>query len=75
MSNVNLADLRVGSKVKLRGTKPADPRKPWPRGWKEVAELSLPLGDWVISEGGSYFRIVDDERWLPVSLIEEIVNG
>lgn len=68
MSNVNLAELRIGSKVKLRGTKPADPRKPWPRGWKEVAELDVGLPPMSI-------RIASDPRWLPVELIEEIVNG
>jgi hypothetical protein len=53
--------LRVGSKVKLRGSKGIEPRKPWPRGWREVVELDLP----------DAFKVASDERWLPTELIEE----
>lgn len=71
----DLSLLRPGSRVKLRGDAKPQPRKPYPRGWKTVAEMNAPA-----FEPGSYrnypatmFRVEEEQRWLPVSLIEEIV--
>lgn len=80
MAPVDLSLLKPGSRVKLRGDAKPQPRKPYPRGWKTVAEVSaLPMpivpGDFskgVVSTPLN-FRVDEDERWLPVSLIEEIV--
>lgn len=68
--SVRLDELRIGSRVKLRGSKSTDPRKPWPRGWKEVVETDI-----ANSPSFSFIRVVGEERWLPVELIEEVVNG
>ena len=64
----DLSLLKPGSRVKLRGDTKPQPRKPYPRGWKTVAEVEatrLTLA--------KHFRVDEEERWLPVSLIEEIV--
>lgn len=68
-TSVDLTLLRPGVRVKLRGSKSADPRKPWPRGWKTVAETNADLATWAVGQ----IRIESDERWIPVELIEEIV--
>lgn len=69
---VDLSLLKPGSRVKLRGDAKPQPRKPYPRGWKTVAETDRQL-----SGNGftlpTVFRAEEEERWLPVSLIEEIV--
>lgn len=73
-TSVDLTLLRPGVRVKLRGAKSADPRKPWPRGWKTVEETDGSLGDEAFVPELPYFiRIESDERWIPVELIEEIV--
>lgn len=59
----DLSLLKPGVKVRLRGDAKPQPRKPYPRGWRTVQQTALPLS----------FRVESDERWLPVSLIEEIV--
>lgn len=69
-TSVDLTLLRPGVRVKLRGSKSADPRKPWPRGWKTVAAIDL---GWMELGFQGRIRIESDERWIPVELIEEIV--
>ncbi len=82
MPNTDLSLLKPGSRVKLRGDAKPQPRKPYPRGWKTVAEVQTsgcalvgytPSGAEVRSWAPTAFRVDEDERWLPVSLIEEIV--
>lgn len=69
----DLSLLKPGSRVKLRGDAKPQPRKPYPRGWKTVAEVEIP-GVYAFAPGDpTYIRVEEDERWLPVSLIEEIV--
>jgi hypothetical protein len=63
----DLSLLKPGSRVKLRGDTKPQPRKPYPRGWKTVAEA------WQDNGRVHSFRVDEEERWLPVSLIEEIV--
>jgi hypothetical protein len=70
MPAIDLALLKPGVRVKLRGTKSGDPRKPWPRGWKTVEETDANLSMWGLIGA---IRVESDERWLPVDLIEEIV--
>lgn len=69
----DLSLLKPGSRVKLRGDAKPQPRKPYPRGWKTVADVHF----WRDVHGRigfpTDFRVDEDERWLPVSLIEEIV--
>lgn len=62
------AQLRAGVKVKLSGG--AQPRKPYPRGWHEVAETNAEPSRF---KPATIIRVVSDERWLPISLIEEVV--
>ena len=66
---VDLSTLRVGSKVKLRGDVKPQPRKPYPRGWQEVVDVDLSN-----SASFTFIRVIGDHRWIPVDLIEEIVN-
>jgi len=70
MPSLDLTLLRPGVRVKLRGDKSADKRKPWPRGWKTVAETH---GERLVDLKPTHIRVESDERWLPVELIEEIV--
>lgn len=73
MPSPDISLLKPGSRVKLRGDAKPQPRKPYPRGWKTVAAIDGPRdidGDlWEVTA----IRVDEDERWLPVSLIEEIV--
>jgi hypothetical protein len=73
----DLSLLKPGSRVKLRGDAKPQPRKPYPRGWKTVAE-TLPRYSMIPEDDEpvqpvTHVRVESDERWLPVSLIEEIV--
>ena len=74
MSSIDLTLLRPGARVKLRGDAKPQPNKPYPKGWQTVAET-----DPLLFKAGSlytfptYIRVESDLRWLPVSLIEEIV--
>lgn len=68
MPTVDLSLLKPGSRVKLRGDAKPQPRKPYPRGWKTVAEVHLHS-----QHHNGVFRVDEEERWLPVALIEEIV--
>lgn len=65
---IDLTLLKPGARVKLRGDAKPQPAKPYPRGWKTVAETDI-----ANSPSFSYFRVEEEQRWLPVSLIEEIV--
>ncbi len=71
MQPVDLTQLRVGSRVKLRGPSKEEgiPRKPYPLGWRTVRS-SVRLGDSPPTD----FLVEGDERYLPVALIEEIKN-
>jgi hypothetical protein len=69
---VDLSLLKPGSRVKLRGDAKPQPRKPYPRGWKTVAELPAASRS-LDAPPPTVFRVEEDLRWLPVSLIEEIV--
>lgn len=71
---VDLTLLRPGVKVRLRGDAKPQPRKPYPRGWREVAEVgaSEVYGIDNVLGPPKTFRVVSDVRWLPVELIEEI---
>jgi hypothetical protein len=74
---VDLTLLRPGVKVRLRGDTKPQPRKPYPRGWREVAEVDSTSvrragANSPITTTHHAFRVVSDERWLPVELIEEI---
>lgn len=75
-SNPDLTLLRPGVRVKLRGDKSADKRKPWPRGWRTVEETlprySMIPEDNVQVQPVTHIRVESDERWLPIELIEEI---
>lgn len=68
ISPPDLALLRAGAKVRLRGDAKPQPRKPYPVGWVEVAETNT-VDDFSPLQ---FIRVVGDERWLPVELIEEI---
>jgi hypothetical protein len=85
----DLTLLKPGARVKLRGDAKPQPAKPYPRGWKTVAAVQRHDGGYdATSAGGNYFeqgqaaalrgavtgfRVEEEQRWLPVSLIEEIV--
>ncbi len=71
-SKPDLTLLRPGVRVKLRGDKSADKRKPWPRGWRTVAEIDNEVS-FSLGLPPTHIRVESDERWLPVELIEEIV--
>jgi len=74
MADVDLTLLRPGAKVRLRGDAKPQPHKPYPRGWQEVAEVQPGAYDaHEVYHPGEYFRVTSDDRWLPVTLIEEIV--
>jgi len=65
----DLTLLKPGARVKLRGDAKPQPAKPYPRGWKTVADT-----DYMFNAGvAAHFRVEEEQRWLPVSLIEEIV--
>jgi hypothetical protein len=66
---VDLTLLRPGVKVRLRGDTKPQPRKPYPRGWREVQETN---GKPSMQRLPTVIRVVSDDRWLPVELIEEI---
>ena len=68
--SANPALIRVGSRVKLRGPdKNAAPRKPYPLGWRKVqlidGDADSPTRNIVVSS---------DDRWIPVTLVEEVKN-
>jgi hypothetical protein len=74
MAPVDLTLLRPGARVKLRGDAKPQPAKPYPRGWKTVAEHDgsiSPIS--FVDVPPRMFRVEEEQRWLPVSLIEEIV--
>ena len=66
-SSIDLTKLRPGVKVRLGGEKEG-PRKPYPVGWVEVVQVPAPMLE------QSHVRVVGDDRWVPVSLIEEIAE-
>lgn len=66
-SKVDLTRLRPGVKVRLGGQKDG-PVKPYPVGWVEVVETSAAGFAPLVSN----VRVVGDDRWVPVALIEEI---
>lgn len=70
MQPLNLTLLRAGAKVRLRGDAKPQPAKPYPRGWCEVAETNAQPSR---GKDATIFRVTSDQRWLSVSLIEEIV--
>lgn len=76
MPTIDLALLKPGVRVKLRGDAKPQPNKPYPKGWQTVAEFNWEAGtlDAILrtTESGLAFRVESDLRWLPVSLIEEI---
>jgi hypothetical protein len=67
MQAPDLTLLKPGARVKLRGDAKPQPAKPYPRGWKTVAEVDAN------NARHTWFRVEEEQRWLPVSLIEEIV--
>lgn len=71
-SMIDLTKLRPGVKVRLGGQKDG-PVKPYPKGWVEVVELDGPhdIDGWIIWDVRD-IRVVGDDRWVPVRLIEEI---
>jgi hypothetical protein len=70
---VDLTKLHPGVKVRLRGDAKPQPRKPYPRGWQEVAEINWTAAEAARLVVSQHFRVTSDHRWLPVELIEEIV--
>jgi hypothetical protein len=70
MQAPDLTLLKPGARVKLRGDAKPQPAKPYPRGWKVVAETN---GKPSMGRVATVFRVEEEQRWLPVSLIEEIV--
>lgn len=68
MPTIDLTLLRPGVRVKLRGDAKPQPNKPYPKGWQTVAETHL-----YSQHHNGAIRVESDLRWLPVSLIEEIV--
>jgi hypothetical protein len=66
---VDLTLLRPGVKVRLRGDAKPQPRKPYPRGWREIADTN---GKPSMQRLATVFKVVSDDRWMPVELIEEI---
>jgi hypothetical protein len=70
MQAPDLTLLKPGARVKLRGDAKPQPAKPYPRGWKTVAEVDhISTMPWTTAR----IRVEEEQRWLPVSLIEEIV--
>jgi hypothetical protein len=66
--------VHAGVKVRLKGPRPdRAPRKPYPVGWQEVAEVS---GLFASLNGGlsGVIKVTSDERWIPADLIEEAVE-
>ncbi len=72
MPSVDLTQLRVGSRVKLRGPSKEEgiPRKPYPLGWRKVQYTD---GD--VERATRNIVVVSDDRWIPVALVTEIKNG
>lgn len=69
-TSIDLTLLKTGARVKLRGDAKPQPAKPYPRGWKAVAETNAKPS---MGRLAMVFKVEEEERWLPVSLIEEIV--
>lgn len=66
-----IAQLRPGSRVKLRGPdKDRAPKKPFPLGWRRVQ-----LTDGDADSPTRSIVVVGDDRWIPVALVTEIKNG
>lgn len=65
----DLTLLKPGARVKLRGDAKPQPLKPYPRGWKVVAETNAKPS---MGRLPTVFRVEEEQRWIPVALIEEI---
>ncbi len=74
-SMIDLTKLRPGVKVRLGGQE-TGPVKPYPVGWVEVVDCNWEIGtlDAMLrtTESGLAMRVVGDDRWVPVALIEEL---
>jgi hypothetical protein len=72
--NLRPEQLYRGVKVKLKGPREERaPRKPYPLGWQEVAEVGASVSRSINGGLVGVIKVTSDERWLPADLIEEIV--